>query len=146
MLEITRATDYAVRVLAALYSARGARAKATDLARATAAPEKYVLKVLAALKRRGWVASHRGTAGGHSLISSAKDITLLQIVELFEGPIHLNACTGPNGCQFVQRCPTHNVWLEAETELRRVLAKYNLAELAARSQGERLFVPKQGNG
>lgn len=143
MLEITRTTDYAVRILAGLYCATGERTKAADLATATGVSEKYVLKVLATLKRRGWVVSHRGTAGGYSLVSQAKEITLLQVVELFEGPVHLNACTGPNGCQFVQRCPAHNVWLEAETELRRILTKYNVAELGARSQPQGLFVPAQ---
>lgn len=143
MLRITRATDYAMRILAGLCQAGEAPATAADLAAATGVSEEYVAKVIATLKRRGWVISQRGAAGGHSLVARAKDITLLQIVELFEGPLHLNACTGANGCEFAQRCPAHTIWLEAETELRRVLAKYNLAELAARSQCEGLFIPRQ---
>ncbi len=143
MLRITRATDYATRILASLCQAGDAPVTAADLGAATGVPDEYVAKVTATLKRRGWVISQRGTAGGHSLVVQAKDITLLQIVELFEGPLHLNACTGASGCEFAQRCPAHTVWLEAETELRRLLAKCNLAELAARSQRKSLFVPRQ---
>lgn len=141
MLQITRATDYAVRILAALSHTGEAFVKAADLAAATAIPKEYVAKVVGTLKRRGWVVSHPGAAGGHSLVGQAKDVTLLEIVELFEGPVHLNACTGPNGCRFTQRCPAHRIWLEAESELRRVLAKYNIAELGAQSEREGLFIP-----
>ena len=75
------------------------------------------------------------------LVEGAENITLLDVVELFEGSVHLNRCTGPAGCQFLPRCPVHNVWLEAEAELRRVLAKYNIADLAANSRSRGLFVP-----
>ena len=92
------------------------------------------------LVRRGWVQSRRGSGGGFSLVGGAESITLLDVVELFEGPVHLNTCTGPTGCQFLPRCPVHPVWLEAEAELRRVLAKYNLAELARNSRARQLFI------
>ncbi len=143
MLRITRATDYATRILASLCQAGDTPATAADLAAATGVSEEYVAKVIAVLKRRGWVTSQRGAAGGHSLVSPASHITLLQIVELFEGPLHLNECTGATGCEFLPRCPVHPVWLEAENELRRVLTRYNLAQLAARGQRQRLFAPRQ---
>ena len=138
---ISRATDYAVRLLAALANSGGSRLKVADLAAATSVPKNYVLKVMVPLVRRGWVQSYRGSGGGFSLVEGAENITLLDVVELFEGSVHLNRCTGPAGCEFLPRCPVHNVWLEAEAELRRVLAKYNIADLAANSRPRGLFVP-----
>lgn len=140
---VTRATDYAVRMLAALLNSPGRRLTVADLAEATAVPKDYVPKVMAPLVRRGWVQSYRGLGGGFSLGGGAQDITLLDVVELFEGPLHLQTCTGPNGCQFIGRCPAHDVWLEAETELRRILAKYCIAELAVRSRRQDLFVSRK---
>ncbi len=115
--------------------------KVAELATATSVPKNYVLKVMVPLTRHGWVQSHRGSGGGFCLVGGAEAITLLDVVELFEGSVHLNRCTGPGGCQFLPRCPVHSVWMEAEAELRRVLAKYNIAELAANSRPRGLFVP-----
>ncbi|MFQ5740836.1 MAG: RrF2 family transcriptional regulator [Acidobacteriota bacterium] len=138
---LTRATDYAVRILTALSSAPAERVKTDALATATSVPKDYISKVITPLVRRGWVQSYRGAGGGFSLVDRGQSITLLEVVELFEGAVHLQPCTGPKGCQFTPRCPAHTVWCEAETELCRVLAKYNIAELAARSRCQGLFIP-----
>lgn len=114
--------------------------KTAALAAATAVPKDYVPKVITPLVRRGWVQSYRGAGGGFSLVDPGHNITLLDVVELFEGPVHLQTCTGPSGCQFSPRCPAHGVWLEAEAQLCRVLAKYNIADLAARSRARGLFI------
>ncbi|MFQ5776907.1 MAG: RrF2 family transcriptional regulator [Terriglobia bacterium] len=135
-----RATDYAVRILSVLSNAAGKRLKVADLAAATSVPKDYVPKVMAPLVRRGWVQSYRGSGGGFALVGQGQEISLLDVVELFEGPLHLQSCTGPSGCQFSPGCPVHLVWVEAEAELHRVLAKYNIAELAARSHRQGLFV------
>lgn len=141
MSPITRAADYAVRILVALLGAPHTRVRAADLADATALTEDHVLKVIVPLVRRGWVRSHRGMGGGFSLAVSGDQISLADVIELVEGPIRLQTCVGPGGCQFVARCPVHPVWLEAETELRKLLARYDLKDLAARAHRAGLFIP-----
>lgn len=140
-MRITRATDYAVRLLAALSNASGKRLRIAELAATTTVPKDYVAKVLAPLVRRGWVLSSRGMGGGFLLAAPERQITLLDVVELFEGSLHLQPCTGPAGCQFTPRCPVHEVWLEAERALCQVLRKYTVAELAERSRQRGLFLP-----
>lgn len=137
---ITRATDYAVRILAVLSNANGKRLTLANLAAATSVPRDYVPKVLSPLVRRSWVQSYRGAGGGYSLAGAVQNITLLDVVELYEGSLHLQTCTGPRGCEFAPACPAHSVWLEAEKELCGVLAKYKIAELAARSRRQGLFI------
>ncbi len=114
---ITRATDYAVRILAVLSSANGKRLTLADLAAATSVPRDYVAKELTPLVRRSWVQSYRGADGGFSLAGKNQNITLLDVVELYEGPLHLQTCTGSRSCEFAPACPAHSVWLEAEKEL-----------------------------
>jgi len=46
----------------------------------------HLAKVLQQLVRAGLVETTRGAAGGHSLARDPKDITLLEIAEVFEGP------------------------------------------------------------
>lgn len=141
MTPISRATDYTVRILSALHASGGHRVTASALAAATSVPEDQVLKVMAPLLRRGWVRSFRGSEGGFTLVAPLDHITLLDVVELSEGPLHVQACTGVAGCEFSARCAAHLVWLEAEQALRGVLARYSMSELAARMRALNLFVP-----
>lgn len=142
MTPITRATDYAVRILSALQAAEAGRVTAAALAAATAVPEDQVLKAIGPLIRRGWVQSFRGAVGGFALASSLEDITLLDVVEVFEGPLHVQTCTGVAGCEFSARCAAHVIWLEAEQALRRVLAQHTMAAIAARMRALDVFVPR----
>lgn len=142
MTPISRATDYAVRILVALQAARPERVTAGSLAQATSIPADQVLKVVGPLARQGWVQSFRGAVGGFALAGPLDQITLLDVVELFEGPLHVQTCTGVAGCEFSARCAAHVVWLEAEQALRRVLARYTMADMAARMRALDLFVPR----
>ncbi len=130
----------------ALSNAPGKRLKTAQLAAATAVPKQYASKVMTVLARRGWAESYRGSGGGFSISGEGENLTLLDVVELFEGQIHLHACTGAIGCQFASRCPAHRIWLEAEAGLFRLLAERRIAELAADSQCQGLFVPEQRAG
>ena len=142
---ITRATDYAVRILVALSNASGERMKTSKLVATTAIPKEYASKVIRMLARRGWLEARRGAGGGFTLARPAENLTLLDVVELFEGPVQMHVCTGPSGCQFSSRCPVHVVWLEAENRLRRFLAGHRIAELAANSRGRGLFIPERND-
>jgi Rrf2 family transcriptional regulator, iron-sulfur cluster assembly transcription factor len=138
---ITRATEDAIRLLTTLANSAGKRMKVADLAAATSVPKNYVFKVMVPLVRRGWVVSCRGFGGGFSLARGAEQITLLDVVELLEGPVRLNRCTGASGCEFLPGCPVRNAWLEGEAELRKVLARYDIARLATGCRERELFTP-----
>ena len=142
MTPISRATDYAVRILSALQAADPDRVTAAALAQVTSIPTDQVLKVVGPLTRRGWVQSFRGAVGGFALAASLDEVTLLDVVELFEGPLHVQTCTGLAGCEFSARCSAHVIWLEAERALRRVLAQHTMAEIASRMRALDVFVPR----
>jgi Rrf2 family protein len=138
---ITRATEDAIRLLTALANSGGKRMKVADLATVTCVPKNYIFKVLVPLVRRGWVLSTRGFGGGFALVQGAEKVTLLDVVELLEGPLRLNCCTGNGGCEFLPRCAIRSAWVEGEAELRKVLARYDIARLAAGCRDRELFVP-----
>ena len=52
----------------------------------------HLSKVMQRLVRAGMVKSVRGPKGGFKLGENGEKITLLQIYELFEGPIDMNNC------------------------------------------------------
>ena len=55
-------------------------------------PESSLLKLAAALRRRGLVVSYRGPGGGYTLAREPEQITLLEVVEALEG--NLGRVTG----------------------------------------------------
>lgn len=131
-MQITRATDYAVRITIHLAgSTPSGRVQGRALARAIGAPESFVSKVLQQLVQAGLVISQRGTRGGFQLARQAADISLLDVVEAIEGPMQVNVCipAGSN-CSRKDSCGAHPVWLEAQQALVKVLSIASVAQLA----------------
>ena len=115
-MQLTRAADYAVRVMVHLAGLPpGTRANRADLAQEADCPEQFLSKVLQSLTHAGLVASHRGNTGGFELSPARRNASVLEVVEAVEGPVRLNLClTGPHACERQTWCPLHGVWAEAQ--------------------------------
>ncbi|HTR23780.1 MAG TPA: Rrf2 family transcriptional regulator [Terriglobales bacterium] len=134
-MQITRATDYAVRVM--IYMATHpphTRLAVPDVARGIEAPESFVSKILQQLVQRGMVTSHRGSGGGFELEVDPETVSLLDVVEMVEGPLQINVCLpGAEGCDRKSWCGAHPIWTEAQSALKHVLASATIAKLARES-------------
>ncbi len=62
-----------------------------DIAKSQKVPVRYLEQLMLVLKRRGLLASTRGKNGGYALLKHPSDITALEVVEIFEGPIELTS-------------------------------------------------------
>lgn len=138
-MQLTRAADYAVRVMIHLAGLpAGSRASRADLAGAADCPEQFLSKVLQSLTRSGLVMSHRGNTGGFELPERNRAASILDIVEAVEGPIRLNVCLGSEeACSRVAWCPAHMVWSRAQEAMVNVLKNTSIAELAQQIPLER---------
>src|SRR5689334_6440580 len=123
-MQLTRAADYAVRVMVHLAGLPPAtRVSRSELSAAAECPEQFLSKVLQQLTRAGLMISHRGNTGGFELEQSHRAATLLEIVEAVEGPIRLNLClANDHSCNRQAWCPMHGVWVEAQHAMTSVLA------------------------
>src|SRR5579863_9428107 len=131
-MQLTRAADYAVRVMIHLAGLEpGTRASRGELAASAGCPEQFLAKVLQSLTHAGLVVSHRGNTGGFEIPVARRGTSLLDIVEALEGPIRLNICLGAEDCGRRDWCPAHPVWAEAQRALVDVLRAKTLNELAA---------------
>ena len=116
-MQLTRAADYAVRVMIHLASQPDATVVSKSLlAKAAEAPESFLSKILQSLARAGLVQARRGVEGGFSLLPSGAQASLLDVVEAIDGPIALNACLA-SYCHRATGCPAHRVWLEAQAAM-----------------------------
>jgi Rrf2 family protein len=139
-MQITRQADYAVR--AVLYLAQlesGTRTSTAQIAREQKIPPTFLAKIIAQLSVAGIIQTIRGAHGGVTLARPADEISLLEIVEVVDGPILLNACVAdPQVCPLSDGCPIQKVWCEAQTELMTRLAKTKFSQLALTSESPSL--------
>ena len=132
LMQITRATDYAVRVMVHLASApHGQKYPLNELAIATGVQESFLSKILQRLVHQGMLLSQRGSGGGFILNRAPDQVTLLDVVEAIEGPTQLNHCVGEAGyCSRKEWCGVSPTWERAQQALTQVLGGVSIAQLA----------------
>jgi Rrf2 family protein len=132
-LRLTRAADYAARAMIHIGSLpEGGVALKDDIARAQHIPPSFTAKILRQLVKAGLLHSSRGVNGGFGLAREAARITLLEIVEGIEGPIHLTDCApDPDHCTLAHDCPVSTVWLEVQNQMTVLLRDTTLESLRA---------------
>jgi len=103
---LRRNTDYALRAMVYLsvnYNDRLVSAR--ELAREGHFPYEVGCKVLQRLHKAGLVESGMGPKGGFKLSKLPGEITLNDIIGVFQGGVRLNKCLlGGEGCEFEQEC------------------------------------------
>jgi len=120
MIKINRQTDYAVRVILALSKKEaGKRFSTSQIGREMLIPPALLQRIVADLANGEFIITHAGRDGGIMLAREPKEITLLQVVEHFEGEISLSECIlKPNECPFERKCPVHCQWVRLRNLLR----------------------------
>ena len=92
MLSITSKSPYALRALAELGRCGGeGPVPIGELARRREIPVQFLEQLFAVLRRAGVLRSQRGVKGGYSFNRPPHEITVLEIVELLDGPLGRDA-------------------------------------------------------
>jgi Rrf2 family protein len=123
MISITSKSPYAVAALAEL-GRSGARAGPVpigELARRREVPVQFLEQLFAILRRAGVVSSQRGVKGGYRFAREPSEITVLEIVELLDGPLGRDA---------------DGVFGDAARAAREVLAATTIADVVEREARE----------
>ncbi len=145
MLKINRQTDYAVRVVLALAKrGEGIRLSSPDIQQEMLIPKAFMSRIVAQLSRAGLIRTVAGRDGGISLPRPASQITLKDVVELFEGPVLLSECLqvkGEDDCPFQSHCPVSPKWGRVQAAMMREMASITFEDLAKEALGVPLRVP-----
>jgi len=150
-MTLSKRGDYVVRSALALARAHDADEprKIREIVAEMGVPQTFASQILADLVRAGLATSKAGKGGGYRLARPPDRITLEEVVEAGEGPLHAARCAlGDGPCRWDRVCPLHETWRAATEALRAVLAATTLADLAARDLaiGEgRLAVPEDSH-
>ncbi|MGO9903023.1 MAG: RrF2 family transcriptional regulator [Solirubrobacteraceae bacterium] len=128
MISITSKSPYAVRALVELQLfGDNAPVPIAELAKRGAIPVQFLEQLFATLRRGGVLRSQRGVKGGYSFARKADEVTVLEVVELLDGPLGQDA-TG--------------VFAQASDAARAVLAEMTIAGVAeqqAREAGAAMY-------
>ena len=122
MISITTKSPYALQALAELgRSGDSAPVPIGELARRRDIPVQFLEQLFAVLRRAGVLRSQRGVKGGYSFARPPSEITVLELVELLDGPLGTDA---------------KGVFADAATAARDVLAKTTIQDVIEREARE----------
>ena len=128
MISITSKSPYALRALIELHrQGDSSPVPIAELARRGNIPVQFLEQLFATLRRAGLLRSQRGVKGGYTFARPAGEVTVLEVVELLDGPVGHGA-TG--------------VFADAAQAARNVLAEHTIADVAdaeARAAGATMY-------
>ncbi len=128
MISITSKSPYAVDALVELHRHGNlGPVPIAELARRREIPVQFLEQLFATLRRAGVLRSQRGVKGGYSFARPANELTVLEVVELLDGPVGQRAI---------------GTFRQAAHAARTVLAESTIADLAeaeARASGAPMY-------
>jgi FeS assembly SUF system regulator, gammaproteobacterial len=130
MIRLSKLTDYASVLLAAMARESKALWSAGELSESTGIPKPTCVKLLKLLVRHGVLNSTQGARGGYSLSRSAEDIPVKTIIEAIEGPMAITECgTDEALCRLTDHCTVMARWRELGDQVDSILTRTTLADL-----------------
>lgn len=133
MFKLSKKTEYALMALQHIASLNmGQIATAKEIAESKLIPLSLLAKILQQLTKHQLILSLQGAHGGYALGRKAEEITLAQMIEAIEGPIHIIECTeSRHSCKRDDSCTLKNSLNPLQQQLSSYLHSVTLADVAA---------------
>ena len=104
---ITKNTDYAIRALCTMAENNNDKkiSSVSELVKELKIPRPFLRKILQILHKEKILNSYKGQGGGFSLAIAPDKIFIVNLIEIFQGPLKLNNCAFiKNICPDVNSC------------------------------------------
>lgn len=132
MLKISTKGDYGLLLLSALAEKMKKKkfVSLQEIAREKHMSLSYISQIILPIKKAGLVISKEGRGGGYSLAKSPSKITIMEILEILEGPIEPVRCCGniSGKCGSESYCTVKATWRSATSMLIDFLSKKTLED------------------
>ena len=101
-----------------------------EIAKSQQISDKYVSRLILALRDAGIVDSLRGARGGYSIAKPLDQVSLLEAIETMEGPLEVVECLADAAtCEHAAACGPRQFWRQFNDEIRGILQKYTVQDL-----------------
>jgi FeS assembly SUF system regulator len=130
MLRLSKLADYGTVVLTAMVHEPQRSRSAAEIAAAIHVPAPTVSKILKILARGGLLASVRGAKGGYLLALPPEQISLVDIINVMDGPIGMTECSvTPGLCLQESGCAVRANWRRVNHAVLGVLREITLDQM-----------------
>jgi Rrf2 family iron-sulfur cluster assembly transcriptional regulator len=128
IMKLTRAASYAIHAVAfmAVQKDKEKPVASHHIAQARGIPERFLLKVLKPLVTARVLTSIKGPNGGYRLARRLNAISVLEVIEAVDGPIH---GTAPGGRETPLNGKLTAICTQSAGQVRKLLEKVKLSDL-----------------
>jgi Rrf2 family nitric oxide-sensitive transcriptional repressor len=131
-MQLTRHTDYALRVLMHLAAKGDDLATIREISDLHRISENHLMKVVSRLASRGYVATLRGKGGGLRLARAASKINVGEVIRDTEESLHVVECMAKDyggDCALSPSCRLKSALHAAQGAFFETLSQYSLEDL-----------------
>jgi Rrf2 family protein len=139
MIHFNRKTEYAILSIEHMARKEGAAASTgvtstREIADAYHIPYPLLAKVLQKLATKGMIRAVHGTKGGYILAKKAAEISIADVVEIFDGPVAVVECLNEERitCPQWDGCHIKDPFSELNSKIHNLLVQTKIADLTAR--------------
>lgn len=131
-MQLTRFSDYSLRMLIYVALREGERATIGEIAECYGISRNHLMKVANNLVTLGYLRGLRGKNGRLLLASEPDDINLGRLIRDVEPDMHLAECFNPKGhCVIAPACSLAGILDKALAAFLSVLDEYSLADVTS---------------
>ena len=144
-MELSRFTDYALRVLIYASSRDGEKITLAELTQVYRISHHHLVKIVHFLGKEGYLHNRRGRSGGIILGRRAEEIGVGEVIRKTETHLNLVECFDEQNsfCRISPVCRLRGVVSEARDAFLKVLDNYTVADLSSNRKALlRLLLPQ----
>jgi Rrf2 family nitric oxide-sensitive transcriptional repressor len=118
MLQISKATDYALLFLTNLAKQPGRKWSVREAAEELGISRRFLANIIHQLARKGVIVTSKGAGGGVTLQRTPGSLTIGEIVTVFEGEVNLISCAAEDtGCEREENCSMRTFWMTLSKDI-----------------------------
>jgi Rrf2 family protein len=141
-MHISKKSEYAV--LGTLFLAckpRNVYSKIDEVIKVNKMPRALLMKIFNTLVQNNILESKLGSNGGFRLKKAPKDITLFDILNLFESQPYVNDCISESLCSAAKSCSMGIVWRQVQDDVDKVLQNITFKDLIKNATTHSNLIP-----
>jgi len=129
-MNISKTSEYAIRVLSYMAIHEDELLSAEALHQKLKIPRNYLRTLLTDLTKKEIIRSSRGRKGGFEFSKNLDEITLFDIISIFEDTNLISTCLlGFSFCALDKPCILHNQWSKIREDFALILKETHLGTL-----------------